>query len=202
MSKCKKGLWIAVDGCEGAGKTTLVERLKKRFPNVVYVPEFSRSETGRFLSQSVLDKPYEVVNSSMASALLFLSDYFYLVDTLIAPAVQAGKTVVSDRGFLSKIAVQAVVLEQLYSKQAVEEMLSSVFSLSLKPDFSIVLDTPLAEVEKRIVCRCGACDAVRLQTIERTKEKMRDCARQWGLPCGFYVGDEAEIIAVEKLKGR
>jgi dTMP kinase len=202
MSKCKKGLWIAVDGCEGAGKTTLVERLKKRFPNVVYVPEFSRSETGRFLSQSVLDKPYEVVNSPMASALLFLSDYFYLVDTLIAPAVQAGKTVVSDRGFLSKIAVQAVVLEQLYSKQAVEEMLSSVFSLSLKPDFSIVLDTPLAEVEKRIVCRCGACDAVRLQTIERTKEKMRDCACQWGLPCCFYVGDEAETIAVEKLKGR
>lgn len=198
----KRGKWIAIDGCEGAGKTTLVEALKKRFPSVVYVPEFSDTQTGRFLANGVKDKPYEVLTSPLGSALLFVSDYFYLVDTVITPALKNGKTVVSDRGFLSKIAVQSVVLGKSLSSRAVEELLASLFAFSVKPDFSIVLDTPVAEVEKRIVCRCGSCGEERLKMIEDTMKEIRKHAQQWGLPCGFYTGSDAERVATEQLSRR
>lgn len=154
-----RGKWISIDGCSGSGKTTFVNKLKKMYPEFVFIPEFSDSVVGNTLSNAVKIQPYLISNSVIGASLLFLSDYFQMLETIIIPSVNEGKYVISDRGFLSKIAVQSAVMSELYNTEQVRKALIELFQLSMHPDYSIIMDTPMSEIKNRLVRRDGYYNA-------------------------------------------
>ncbi len=106
-------MYIVFEWIVGSGKSTqsknLVEFLKKEFPNkeVIHVREPGStpiSEDIRYLCQG---KEWE--NESMhplTNAYLYASARAQTLHTVVAPALSAGKIVVSDRSFLSSLAYQ------------------------------------------------------------------------------------------------
>ena len=195
----EKGMWIAIDGCECSGKTTLVTRVKNSYPDIVLVPEFSKTSLGIWLENEVVSKPYFVTNSSMASALLFLSDYFEMQKQIVIPALEDGKIVISDRGFLSKVAVQYAMLEGEFGKEA-EDFLKKIFAFSLRPHLSIVLDNQESVIYERIVKRSGSCDQERLEMNKRTNELLRYFAQEFELPHKCLPFDDAEFELRELIE--
>ena len=97
------GIWISLDGCGGSGKTTFFERLKQIFPEFVYVPEFSSLCTGTALEKMIKESgPYIIPRSCIGSSLLFLSDYFVLLESMILPSLNNKKLLFQIEAFFLK----------------------------------------------------------------------------------------------------
>ena len=74
------------------------------------------------MQKAVKQGAYIISNAKIGSSLLFLSDYFLMCESIIYPNIDNGHTVISDRGFLSKIAVQDVIMAEKYDKNLVENV--------------------------------------------------------------------------------
>lgn len=174
-----RGKWISIDGCGGSGKTTLVNLLKEKYTDVTYVPEFSKELTGITLEKAVRQGAYIIPNSKIGSSLLFLSDYFLMCESIIYPNLENGHIVISDRGFLSKIAVQDVIMSEKYDKGTVEKCLFELFKLGPIPDYSINLDIPLDIIKNRIRKRNGFLYRGQEELIMATKRRIEDYAEMF-----------------------
>jgi len=101
------GTYVALEGGEGSGKTTVAELLASRLlaagREVVVVREPGSTELGEQIRQLVL---HSMEMTPWAEALLFASQRAELVATLVAPALAAGKVVISDRTLYSSLAYQ------------------------------------------------------------------------------------------------
>lgn len=172
-----KGKWISIDGCGGSGKTTLFNRLKEKYSEIIYVPEFSEELTGITLKKAVKQGAYIIPNSKIGSSLLFLSDYFLMCESIINPNIKKGNIVISDRGFLSKIAVQDVIMSEVYDKSTVEKFLLELFRLGPIPDYSLNLDIPIDLLKNRIRRRDGFLYAGQEELMKRTKKRIEDYAK-------------------------
>lgn len=166
------GKWISIDGCEGCGKTTLVSKLRERYPDFVYIPEFSDSIIGNILNNAVKNEPYIISDSIIGSSLLFLSDYFQMIETLIVPNIKQEAIIISDRGFVTKIAVQAAVMSEFYDRGQVQKALIELFKLSITPNYTIVMDTPLEVIKSRLLNKDGHYDEEREKFIRTTKQEI------------------------------
>lgn len=101
-----KGLYIALEGIDGSGKTTQAEQLaeyfKKQGREVVVTHEPSRDgEVGRLI-HNVLQQNMSV--SKVAIQYLFSADRAEHQGSFIVPSLESGKVVISDRCFWSSIA--------------------------------------------------------------------------------------------------
>jgi dTMP kinase len=100
--------YVAVEGIDGAGKTTvagaLAERLRDRGFDVVEVREPGGTTTGEAIRSVLLDR-----GGSMADwteALLFAAARAELAAEVVGPALASGRAVVSDRCVYSSLAYQ------------------------------------------------------------------------------------------------
>ena len=171
-----EGKWISIDGCGCSGKTTLVNNLKLKYPNLVYVPEFSTELTGITLKKAIEQGAYIIPDSYIGSSLLFLSDYFLMCEAIIYPNIKKGNTVVSDRGFLSKIAVQDAIMSDKYDRKKVVDFLVPLFKLGPIPDISINLDISMDLLKKRILQRDKKFYIGQEQLMEKTKKRIEEYA--------------------------
>lgn len=188
-----KGIWISLDGCGGSGKTTFFEQLKDIFPKFVYVPEFSSNYTGNTLKKAIQEcGPYINSQSCVGSSLLFLSDYFTLCESIIIPNLNKGRVVVSDRGFLSKIAVQDVIMSQEYRADIVETVLTSLFRLSPLPDYSLNFDFPLSVIRERLIKRDGVLRNEHERLIILTKKKINHYANIFNVKM-LHLSNESDV---------
>ncbi|MBI3092936.1 MAG: dTMP kinase [Candidatus Levybacteria bacterium] len=100
-----KGLYIAVEGIDGSGKTTQVERLAQYFRSqgktVVQTREPRKEGLIGDIVQKVLTGQQKV--PSVALQYLFSTDRVLHHEDVILPALKKGKIVVSDRCFWSAI---------------------------------------------------------------------------------------------------
>ena len=99
--------YIALEGIEGAGKTSvqtaLRERLEAAGHEVVCVREPGGTSLGKELRQILL---YRDEPEPWAEALMFAADRAHLVGEVIRPALERGAWVVSDRSVYSSLAYQ------------------------------------------------------------------------------------------------
>lgn len=97
-------LYIALEGWDSVGKTTqtaaLAQRLGAAGHTVVTTREPGGTELGVHLRQLLLTSDGLFGDSSRAETLLFAADCAAHMEQVIAPALAAGHTVVSDRAAL------------------------------------------------------------------------------------------------------
>jgi dTMP kinase len=140
----RRGLFVVVEGPDGAGKTTLVKdlarRLRRRGLEVLEVREPGGTALAERARRAVLDRRLEA--SPLAELFLMLAARADLVAKVIRPALAAGRVVLSDRFELSTAAYQ--VAGRGLPRRAVWAA-NRLATGGLKPDLTLVLDVP-AEV--------------------------------------------------------
>ncbi len=131
----KNGLFIVLEGIDGAGKTTvakeIVRLLKKSGITSLYTYE---PYTDLFTE---LIRKYGRELGPVMEALLMAADRYYHVKEVIEPALRSNKVVVSDRYYFSSVAYQG-------GRGADPSWVYLVNSFAIKPDLAIYLDIPPA----------------------------------------------------------
>lgn len=106
-----KGKFITFEGCEGVGKTTQVELLKKYLKNTNQQAIFLREPGGSKISEQIRKLILSTENVAMTDeceAFLYSSARAQLVGEIIRPALNNGNLVICDRFIDSTFAYQGV----------------------------------------------------------------------------------------------
>ena len=140
----RRGLLIAFEGGEGAGKTTqarlLAIWLREQGYDVIATQEPGATKVGMRLRALLLDTAHAGL-SPRAEALMYAADRAEHVDSVIAPALERGTVVVTDRYVNSSIAYQGRGRQQPVGEVA---GLNRWATGGLAPDLTILLDLPPA----------------------------------------------------------
>ena len=101
------GFYLAIEGGEGAGKTTVgtlvSAALTQRGEHVVYVREPGSTDLGQEVRRLVL---HWQDMTPWAEAMLYAAQRAQVVAEMVAPALAGGRFVVSDRSLYSSLAYQ------------------------------------------------------------------------------------------------
>jgi dTMP kinase len=135
----RRGFFVVLEGPEGSGKSTLLGplaqcmRTSKVEPIVVREPGGTR--VAEIARQAILDSEHPV--GPLSELFLYLAARADLVESVIAPALAAGRVVLSDRFALSTEAYQ-VAGRGLDS--AMVRPANQAAAHGLRPDLTLILD--------------------------------------------------------------
>lgn len=134
--------FIAFDGIDGSGKTTIIERIKNDYPNFVYVRDPGGTNVGNKIRNLLLDK--ESGNIFPESELyLYLSSRFQLQKEIIKPSLNINN-VISDRCFLSTFAYQGILT--CFTDEDLYEIITKNFII---PNYIIYMKVCLEDIKFR-----------------------------------------------------
>jgi dTMP kinase len=175
------GFFIALEGGEGAGKSTqarlLAQWLEDKGHRVVVTFEPGGTELGTRLRSVLLDDPAgPATPSPRAEALLFAADRAQHVDTVIRPALHRGEVVISDRYVDSSLAYQGAGRALDPAEVA---RVSRWATGELRPHVTVLLDLPPEEGLRR----AGSPDRLEAEPLdfhERVREQFLQLARRSG----------------------
>ena len=134
------GVFVCFEGGEGAGKSTQAGLLQRWLEDaghpVVLTFEPGDTEVGRKVRQIVLD-PATGELSDRTEVLLYAADKAEHVDTVVLPALEQGKVVITDRYVDSALAYQGSGRDQ---DLAEVERVNRWATRDLRPHLTVVLD--------------------------------------------------------------
>lgn len=147
----ERGRFLVLEGIDGCGKTTQIERLQRWLPCSGLMPpqaqllvtrEPGGTELGRALRQLLLHPPGGAAPGSTAELLLYAADRAQHVQQHIAPALAAGHWVLCDRFTGSTAAYQG------YGRGLSLDLIAELAAMAtggLQADLTVLLEIPLAE---------------------------------------------------------
>lgn len=157
------GLFLVVDGLDGAGKSTLIKGLAQHLARreVVLSREPTHGPYGRQLRESGAagrSTPEREIE-------LFELDRAEHVREVIAPALARGAIVILDRYYYSSVAYQAAFGPP-------DTILARFTAFAPTPDLALILDLPVPVALSRIQRRGeGRTDFERTETLEQCRER-------------------------------
>jgi dTMP kinase len=169
------GAFIALEGGEGAGKSTqarkLAEWLRAEGYDVLLTHEPGDTEVGAELRRIVLD-PATGDISHRTEALLYAADKAEHVDRVIAPALARGQVVITDRYVDSTLAYQGGG-RTLLDRDV--ERVARWATADLRPHLTVVLDLPPQQGLTRFTER-DRIESESLEFHERVRERFLQLA--------------------------
>jgi len=138
-------MFITLEGPEGSGKTSQVPALAAYLRNAGYEVIVTREPGGTAVGDQIREVLMNLDNVAIVprtEILLFLAARAQHVESLIRPALEAGKVVLCDRYGDSTLAYQG------YGHNTDLQTLRALLDYStggLKPDLTLLLDVPVEE---------------------------------------------------------
>lgn len=156
------GLLITMEGVEGSGKSTQIERLAARLRRAGVPVAVSKEPGGTVLGRSIralLLEPHPSGETwaPKAELMLFYADRAQHVATFVGPMLEQGKVVLLDRFDDSTRAYQGA---QGISDAVLDRMAEVVLG-RLKPTLTLILDLDPAESLVRVKARNNADEGFR-----------------------------------------
>lgn len=140
-----RGRLIALEGPEGCGKTTQAALLARRL-GAVLTREPGGTPVGERIRALVLDAGLSGLDHR-AEALLLAADRAQHVATVVAPALEAGRDVITDRSAYSSLAYQGhgrgLPLDEV-------RQLSTWATGDVWPDVAVLIDVPEVVARSRM----------------------------------------------------
>lgn len=164
-----KGLFISVEGTDGAGKSTQIDLLLKYLEKKGVDVVFTREPGGTYISEKIRDIILDTDNVGMTGeceALLYAASRAQHVKGKILPALNAGKTVICDRYVDSSIVYQGV------ARNLGKEEVKAINDFAINgcmPDLTLFFDLPVEESVKRKK-GTGALDRIEMEGFEFHKK--------------------------------
>ena len=144
-----KLLLITIEGIDGTGKSTLMAALKEELADLH--PVFTREPGATWVGEAVRRAIAEQIDP-ITEATLFVADHAAHLATVVRPALEKGKLVISDRYTDSRYAYQSVTLEGVIPKP-LEWLRVMHDNWSIVPDKTFLLviavDAALARLSKK-----------------------------------------------------
>lgn len=138
------GFFVAIDGPNGVGKSTLIEAIKIKMQSLGYIvyitKEPTNTELGRFTRR------FAEEYSGISLACLVAADRYKYIENEIVPELKKGKLVITDRYVLSSLILQEM------------DGVSDTFVLNLnaeiiKPDLQLAVFADSEVLQKRLAER-------------------------------------------------
>ncbi len=160
------GLFLAVEGIEGSGKTTQVARLEQLVRatgrNVVVTKEPGGTQLGNRIRAILLD-PQEEGMDPVAELFLYLASRRQHVVELIRPSLERGAVVICDRFTDATLAYQGFGrMLELDRLRQVNDWATD----GIRPDLTVILDIPESTGLERARARNAAEDLHRESRLE------------------------------------
>lgn len=161
-------LYVAFESIEGAGKTTVLMKLRELFKEAVFVREPGGTPTAERIRSIAIgananDEPLEPETELM----MFMGARVELLRKVVRPALDQGKLVFSDRSYYTTLAYQGQATHGL-----AVGLVKSVIRPIASPNLVIYLDVDVATSRQRVSGR----DA--LDKIEQRDDAFFEAARQ------------------------
>jgi dTMP kinase len=203
--------FITLEGIEGAGKTTVADRLTRALRSRGITVHATREPGGTKVAERirsvVLDRGEEHISATAETLLMFGARQVH-VDNLIRPALTRGEWVLCDRFTDATHAYQGG--GRGVDSQLIDRLAQAVHG-DLQPDCTLLLDVPVRVGLERMQARRGAVDRFEIESaqfFDRVRTRYLELARQH--PERFRVIDatadldavcEAALAAVETALG-
>ncbi|WP_405676246.1 dTMP kinase [Streptomyces sp. NBC_01511] len=149
QAQAANGFFLALEGGDGAGKSTQVEALaewiRAKGHEVVVTREPGATPVGKRLRSILLDVSSAGL-SNRAEALLYAADRAEHVDSVVRPALERGAIVISDRYIDSSVAYQGAGRDLAPTEIA---RISRWATDGLVPHLTVLLDVPPEAARER-----------------------------------------------------
>lgn len=190
----KNGLFIALEGIDGCGKSTqvnlLAEALRERGVDILVTREPGCTPVGNAIRSILLDPAFQI--NPEAEFLLYSAARAQHVQQVIRPALEAGQVVLSDRfsgaSFAYQGAGRGLPLEEL-------QEITGWATRGLQPNVTLVVDAPV-EVALTRVGERGQLDRLEMAGEEffvRARRGFLELARVHSWPVVDGVGSVGEV---------
>lgn len=140
------GLYIALEGIDGSGKTSQIDSLQKYFESIgrqVVTTREPRKNVGLVaeINNKALQGKIKIPRS--AYQYLFTADRIMHLDELVIPALKVGKVVITDRSIWSAIPYGMTDFEEGFSEASAQILLiaQGIHNIIL-PDITFYIDIP------------------------------------------------------------
>ena len=144
-----KLLLITIEGIDGTGKSTLIAALKEELADLR--PVFTREPGATWVGEAVRRAIAEQIDP-ITEATLFVADHAAHLATVVRPALNEGRLVISDRYTDSRYAYQSVTLDGVIPRP-MEWLRAMHDNWSIVPDKTFLLvisvDAALARLSKK-----------------------------------------------------
>jgi dTMP kinase len=150
----KRGMFITVEGTDGSGKSTQIEMMKDYINNKGIDVVLTREPGGTTISEkirSIILDPENTKMADMTELLLYAASRAQLVDEIIRPAIEQGKTVIADRFIDSSYVYQGfgrgmgIEIIETVNKTAVDGILPNLtLFFDISPEIALERRTKLS----------------------------------------------------------
>jgi dTMP kinase len=160
------GLFVVLDGVEGCGKSTqsrlLAEALRVAGREVLLTHEPGGTPVGEAIRRLLLDPAYPEM-TPLTEVLLFCASRAQHCEQVIAPALQAGRTVICDRFASATLAYQG------FAGQVGAETVRAINGLAtagLTPALTLILDAdPLLGLRRKFGDAAASGDRIEEKSL-------------------------------------
>lgn len=127
---------IGIDGINGCGKTTIINRLRQRYNEAIFTKEPGETSLGVQLREILLNRKYPI--EPVSELLLFAADHHENWEKVVKPGLADGRMVFTDRSYVSSLAFQG---ELGIDRNFISNLISKLTSVDY--DLVIILDCDL-----------------------------------------------------------
>ena len=143
-----EGKLIVIEGTDGSGKSTQIEKLKRWIEDQSYGVMVSEWKTSKFIADAINDAKDRNLLNATTFSLLYAADFADRLEQVIIPALKAGFVVILDRYVYTAYARDVVRGHNI-------EWLKNLYEYAPEPDMVFYLDVPVEILLKRIIGTTG-----------------------------------------------